>query len=86
MSGARSARPVTQKEETDGHDGDDDQHQAEKHSHEHTPAEASSNGVPGYLIGNLYFLKMLLGRRTWTPMLGLSTSCVMATWPAMLTS
>ena len=30
--------------------------------------------------------KMLFGRRTWAPTFGLSTSCVMATFPAMLTS
>ena len=33
-----------------------------------------------------YFLKMLFGMRTWTPTLGLSTSCVTTTLPAMLTS
>ena len=33
-----------------------------------------------------FMTKMLFGRRTWTPTLGLSTSCVTATFPAMLTS
>ena len=31
-------------------------------------------------------LKMLFGIRTWTPMFGRSTSCVIATFPAMLTT
>ena len=32
------------------------------------------------------YLKMLFGIRTWTPTLGLSTSCVTATLPARLTT
>ena len=34
----------------------------------------------------LGYLKMLFGILTWTPMLGLSTSCVTATLPARLTT
>ena len=61
------------------------------------PPAARALTPPSYYVGSLAFspdgeeiafayLKMVFGIFTWTPTTGRSTSCVMATLPAMLTS